>query len=513
MVDISEVRKKENSENNHSKKLDIFMIVILVILIFLLQLFGIYGRTTFMTDFTHMFEGGYRIMIGQIPYQDFYTPIGPVSFAFLGLFYFIFGPSIFSSMLHSFFLIIVLVIPFYFIVRKEFNVFLASIFSLFFYISYMGFSFHTLYNYTTYFFLFLNIFLIIFYIKKEHLPTYVYFVSAILGALDFYSKQDTGALHIILLFIFFIINYPKDWKRVIFTYLIPALLFLIGTYLFLSTLGGFNYWFNLGQPQNKPVLSKFFEPEKIVFITSSWHFYVGIILVFLILFRKIKDDYKKKIASLFLVIAISNIVSNVLSGSTRQLSVMGLPILIFFMYILMKDFINEFSLKNKTLFSTILILILIVNINPFPTYGLIILNFLNPNVERIDQGCFKGYPITKDAAEGLKEIRDLIDKYPNFISLTEDGFLYCDYNKEPPKKIPLLFQEGIHFHLQDIDYIANQILESNPQIIFIQDYHGNDHPDTKDKFINIFKSQGYKKTQIINKTSTYEAPITVLIRD
>ncbi len=512
MFIFEETKKEENFKNSRSKKIDILMIAILVSIILDIQLLGIYGRTTFMTDFTHMFEGGYRIMLGQIPYQDFFSPIGPVSFAFLGLFYLVFGPDILASMLHSFFLVITLTIPFYFIVRKEFSIFFSFIFSLFFYISFIGLSFHPLYNYTTYFFLFLNIFLILYHIKKDSLPMYVYILSAILGTLDFYTKQDTGGIHLFLLFLYFAVNYRKYWKKILCFYLIPSAMFVLGTFLILSNFEGFLYWYNYGQPPHATNFSKFFEPEKIVFITSSWHFYVGIIFIFLLLFGKIKNNYKKKIISLFLVIAISHIVSNTLSGSTRQLSVMGLPILIFFICLLLKDSVKELNPRNRSLFNIAIILFLIVNVNPFPTYGLIAMNYLNPNLTRINQGCFSGYLITKEAANGLQEIRSLIKEYPDFISITEDGFLYCDYKKEPPKKIPLCFREGTHFYMQDINYIAAQILSNNPQIILIQNHHGHENPDTNNKFFEIFKFNGYEERQIINKTSTSEAPIHIFIK-
>ena len=284
---------------------------------------------------------------------------------------------------------------------------------------------------------------------------------------------------------------------------------MVGTFLSLSLLEGFPYWFNLGQPPHNPRMTKFFEPSKIVFITSSWHFYLGILFVFLILFNKIKNPYKKKLISLFLIIAITQIVSNILSGSTRQLSVMGTPVLIFFVYLLIKDHIPELRDKYKLLLGTILVLLLMVNVNPFPTYGLITLNYMNPKISRVQEGCVAGIPMHKDSFEGLQEIREIIKKNPNFISLTEYTFLYCDYNIKPPRKIPMTFREGIHFYMEDFDDIINTIISNNPDIILIQNVHGHDvsiHQLT----INTFISKGYKEMKIIEKTETPDAPITIL---
>ena len=493
-----------------SSKADLWAIIILIILILDLQFFGMFGRTTFIRDWTIIFEGAYRINLGQIPFQDFYIPIGPVVFIMQSFFNLFLGINIYSMIIHSFILSITLSLIFYYFVRKEFKPLTSFVFAFFFYLSFSGLSFHPFYNYTTYFFLFLNLFLILYYIKKDTLPIHVYILSAILVILDFYTKQDTGALHLVLIFIYFIINYRKDWKKIIFVYLLLSMILLAGAFLALSTLEGFPYWFNLGQPPHNPNIQKFFDPYKIVFITSSWHFYIALLFIFLALFTKINTN-NKRIMSLFIVLAITHLISNTLSGSTRQLSVMGLPLLIFFIYILIKSYIKNLQKNHKISMFLILLLILIVNVNPIPTYGLITLNYLNPNITHIQEGCLKGMPIEKQHLEGLKELREII-KDKNFISLTEYNFLYCDYNIKPPTEIPLVFREGIHFYLQDIIPIANKIIEQNQDIILIQNYHGHDHPDTHDKFINLFKEAGYKEIRVIEKTPSV-GPIIVLEKE
>jgi len=501
---------KNQTKNQIPKKskADLWAIVILIILILDLQFFGMFGRTTFIRDWTIVFEGAYRVSLGQIPFQDFFIPIGPVVFYMQTFFNLIFGTNILSMIIHSFILSITLSLIFYYFARKEFKPLTSFVFAFFLYLSFSGLSFHPFYNYTTYFFLFLNIFLILYHIKKESLPTYIYLLSAILGVLDFYTKQDTGALHLTLIFAYFIFNYRKDWKKIILAYLLPSIILLAGTFLALSTLSGFPYWFNLGQPPHNPNIQKFFDPLKIVQITSSWHLYIAILFIFFVLFTKINTD-KKRIMSLFIVLALTHLISNTLSGSTRQLSVIGLPILIFFIYLLIKPYIKNLQKNHKIPMFLILLFILLMNVNPIPTYGLITLNYLNPNITHVQEGCLKGMPIEKQHLEGLQELREIIKQNPNFISLTEYNFLYCDYNIQPPTQIPLVFREGIHFYLQDIEPIANTILKQNPPLILIQNYHGHNHPDTHEKFINLFKEAGYKEIRVIDKTPSV-GPITVL---
>jgi len=502
------MKKVDKKVNKKIRRINFLVIIILIFLILDLHFYGGFGRTTFMRDWTYVFEGGYRISSGQLPFQDFYIPMGPVVFLMQGFFNLIFGANVLSMLLHSFLLSIILSVIFYYLARKEFGIFISFIFSLFLYISFQGLAFHPSYNYSTYFFLLLNIFLIYYYSNKESLPKYVYLLSALLGTLDFYTKQDTGALHLFLLLIYFSFNYKKDWKKILLFYLIPSVIFMAGTFLSLSLLEGFPYWYNLGQLPHNPNFSKFFSPVKIVMITTSWHFYLGILFVYLILFTKI-EPYKKRIMSLFVILAISNIISNTLSGSTRQLSVISFPIMIFFLYILTKDFFKNSLKKYKIPLIYLLIFILFLNSNPIPTYGLITLNYLNPEISRIQEGCATGVPMYRGHLEGLQEIRDIIKINPDFVSLTEYSFLYCDYGIEPPKEVPMTYREGIHFYMQDFEKIINTIVSNNPDIILVQNTHGHDisiHQKTIDELI----LKGYKNIKVIEKTATPNAPITIL---
>ena len=133
-------------------KADFLILLILIFLIFDIHFYGSFGRTTFMRDWTYIFEGGHRISLAQLPFQDFFIPMGPIVFLMQGFFNLIFGTNIISMLLHSFFLSVTLSIIFYYVVKKEFGIFMGFIFSLFFYISFQGLAFHPSYNYSTYFF-------------------------------------------------------------------------------------------------------------------------------------------------------------------------------------------------------------------------------------------------------------------------------------------------------------------------------------------------------------------------
>ena len=503
------IKKEDSSKKDKLSKLDFLIILILFFIIIDIHSFGFFGRTTFPQDSAIIFEGSQRISEGQIPYKDFTIVMGPVVFLMQSFFNLFFGTTFFSMFTHSLFLSLVICFIFYYSAIKEFNIFISLIFSIFFYISFQGLAFHPFYNHTTYFFLFLNIFLLLVYINKE-LPTYVFILSSILASLTFYTKQDIGSLHILLIFCYFIFNYKKQWKYIIL-YLVTIAFLVGGIYLLLAKTTDFEYWFNLGQYPHNSRLSNLLNPIKILEILSSWEFYISLIFLFLILFKK--NNKHKSIMSLFLVISISSIINKALTGVTRQVSVITTIILIFFIFLIIKEEFNRLYKNNKILTSLILILILLLAVNPLPTYGLIVYNYFSNSISHIDEGCYKGAPILKEDLEGLNEIKRIIESNnKSFISITHYSFLYCDYEIEPPENLPAWFDEGNSFYKLNLPSIINAIIRYNPKIILVQESHNNEDPNFNEKLINIFISKGYKIEKVIEQKAT-QKPITILIKN
>ena len=298
------------------------------------------------------------------------------------------------------------------------------------------------------------------------MPTYVFILSSILASLTFYTKQDIGSLHILLIFCYFIFNYKKQWKYIIL-YLVTIAFLVGGIYLLLAKTTDFEYWFNLGQYPHNSRLSNLLNPIKILEILSSWEFYISLIFLFLILFKK--NNKHKSIMSLFLVISISSIINKALTGVTRQVSVITTIILIFFIFLIIKEEFNRLYKNNKILTSLILILILLLAVNPLPTYGLIVYNYFSNSISHIDEGCYKGAPILKEDLEGLNEIKRIIESNnKSFISITHYSFLYCDYEIEPPENLPAWFDERNSFYKLNLPSIINAIIRYNPKIILVQ---------------------------------------------
>ncbi|VVB78740.1 Uncharacterised protein [uncultured archaeon] len=494
-----------------SKKVNLAVLIVLGLIILSLQFYGMFGRTTRMRDFSVTFEGGYRVFpFHQIPYQDFFIPFGPNLFYTQAFFNFLFGTSAFSIIIHAFVLAFILSGTFYFIVKKEMNIILSLIFAVFLYLSFNGLTFYAHYNEDVYFFFLLNILLLLNYYKKDSLPKYVYLLSALFCFFTFYFKQDLGILQILFISIYLFYNYKKEWKLTLFYFAIPFIIIFAISYLAFMNIQGFTYWFNLGQPPHESRISSFFDPTNIMIVLESWKFYLGLLFIGVLFFKKNSEE-TKKLLSLFILLAIITIAINITSGPHRQTSIQAVPIMVFIIYLLIKDYLNKNI--NQLIFGFIIVLLLLVLVDPFPTYGYIALTYLNKDTAWIKNGCYSGVPITKGALDGVLRIHEIIDENnKSFVSITEYSFLYCDYNLNPPKKVPIWWDEGISFFKQNIPELLDAITDSNPKIILYQDPHGHTDPKTNDLFMQGFYSKGYKTIEIINNTSS-TVPIYVLSKD
>lgn len=504
---------KDNIKKDKTSKLDKYILAILAIIILDLELFGIFGIVNPFRDYVIIFEGGYRVLLGQIQYLDFYFPTGPMVFFVQAFFQFIFGSNILAMAAQSFFLAIILCSLFYFIVKNDFGWILSFIFALFFYFSFNGLTFQPWYDHLAYFFFFLNIFLLMKYYKRISLPREVYFLSALLVTLSFYSKQDVGLLQVVFLLIYFLLNYSKEYKLIIKYYLISLILMIGGIYFVFNIFTDISYWFNLGQYPHSPRISHFFITIKLFNIITSWKLYISLFLIYKVLLNKIfnRNFNSTKLMCLFIIVAITPLITQVTSRSYIQTLVTGIPLLLFILYLLIKDNIKKLTNKYKFVFGLIIIILLLLTINPFQIYGRTMLDYVDSDLGRIEEGCYSGAILTNSALEGLNTIRKTIEENENdFISFTEYQFLYCDYNVTPPKNFPLNFDEGVIFFKQDVSGILDVVNSSSPKVILLQDPHVNENPNLNNEFEELFYEWGYIKIEIVKAMA--ESDISIFVK-
>jgi len=75
----------------------------IIICFALVNLFFFQRHFLLFRDYSILWEGAYRVSLGQIPFTDFGTPVGPVSFLIPALFFKLFSPSWFVMQLSQMF--------------------------------------------------------------------------------------------------------------------------------------------------------------------------------------------------------------------------------------------------------------------------------------------------------------------------------------------------------------------------------------------------------------------------
>lgn len=249
-------------------------------------------------------EGAYRISNGQLPFRDFGAPIGGVYWMVPALFFKIFGAQMLSLIKAQVFLNIISGLSFrYILKRMEIDARARFIALIVFILSFSFINFWPWYNHTV---IVYELVALAFLLKHIYNSTGKFSLLSVLGAalfsiLSFLTKQDAGALTILIcgFLLLYTAGVEKKWIPIV-TYVGGLGIFLM-LYLFVTDASSFQYWFNLGQaPHSSRVhIIDFFEE---FFGGSHWiKFYL---LLIVILSLSYLQDWKKNIADKKIVIPI-----------------------------------------------------------------------------------------------------------------------------------------------------------------------------------------------------------------
>lgn len=490
--------------------------IIIFISITLLTYLGIYG-TPFFRDFVIIFDGGYRIFQGIHPFVDFSLFPIPIPFYLQAFFNFIFGPNLIAMGAYSIFLSSILSIIFYFFSKRHFSVSLSIILSILFHYSFIGVYSFPWYNQVAFFFFLLNFFYIYHSTIKEIKLEKIFLFSSIFTLFTLFSKMDLGLIHLSLVFLYLILFYYKDRKKIFFKFVLPTggIFILITFFINIISVKGFGFSKNL-------IFSRF--TQIINFITLdnlvySFSLYFLIALCYLV-FSNIQQIRKLsvnsiKILTLIFILNIFILFSLILAGLPIQTKLLALPLTFLLSYVFIKNsYVKEGVRINKKIAkSFFIIIILFLLISQFslisnsqseffksPSKQLHYVFSKNIGYEREDFGCYKGILHEPEAYQDLLKIREqIISHGKDFIVLGEYTFLYCDYNINPPSNFPLWFHEGVTFDMDNFENIKNQIIEEKPNLIIEQIIMSKIRREDFGKYLI---EKGYKKI------GTFEAELS-----
>ncbi|RKX70725.1 hypothetical protein DRP53_04000 [candidate division WOR-3 bacterium] len=149
-------------------------------------------RGFFACDQSIVFDGGYRLLRGQIPYRDFCLPFGPVVLWIQAAFFIIFGVNYFAYLLHAAISNLVFTMVSFSLLRRacrdDLAVTVGTLLSSIFFYPQFGTPW---FEQTGFFFSLLSLYLL----WDDRFP----FVAGLFQSLSILSKQNAGLLMLILL--------------------------------------------------------------------------------------------------------------------------------------------------------------------------------------------------------------------------------------------------------------------------------------------------------------------------
>lgn len=352
------------------------------------------GRILPLIDYSYQIENAYRILVGQIPYKDFFLVLPPGTYLYMALIMKIFG---FSNIFQTIFLMIssiIIVFTTYFILKciskkQPINKFLLLPLIV------SGYSIYPFASYDISATLFMLLgWTMIWYIYKKNNNLTIYLLTGLIISIPSFFKQNTGLIY--SLFSFILIFYEaysskeNKWKKILFLttgIAVPYLIFSI--YLSLNhsfqdfIFQIFVFPSRIRSPiiSFKKILIDFF--EKINFIH-----YISFFLIYIICMSK-KIINKNKEILIILILLISTILFPILYSfwisiyknskeflyifsyvSKYYLSIWYLIISILTFYILKNFFSKNINIRNKIFYIIFSIEIIIICLSSFLSQGI-----------------------------------------------------------------------------------------------------------------------------------------------
>lgn len=465
--------------------------------------FVLFRAKYFFLDFAITFEGGHRIQMGQVPYKDFFLPVGPVTFYVQALFNLIFGTNLVAMAVHGAVLPLILAITFYLVTRGRAPRPLRALLAVA-----MPFSlniYHPWYNQEAFFFLTLNVLLLLPRLDASRMPLASFLSSALLTGLAYFSKQDIGVLHFLSLSLFFFLWGGSGWRKVTGCYVLPVLLGCALVPGIWTSYANFYHLFNLGFPPHLSRFSRLLTLPLQYFL--QYQLYLAALFAFVLMKRGLPPDLRKR-CYLALVLSVIPLVIFKTSGLPNQTLSQFVPVLLFFIYELVRRTWRWNGERFESLsFVVTALLIAITILRPLNLIGAL-RDTGQEGYTRIAEGSFKGCPLRDTSYSGLLEIRRILRANGgSFLNFSEYQFLYADLNVEPPRGFPLWFHPDITIFPADVPAFREKALALRPKIILFQRVHGE--PEFYRSELAFFLAHRY---QVIFRTigPSHNRPIEVL---
>ncbi len=430
----------------------------------------------FFRDYSIIFDGGLRISAGQVPYRDFYLPIGPMVLYLQAFFNWVIGAGTNSLLLHASVLNSIVLSCFFLYAQKHINLIPALGLTFIFHFFYYGATVNPWYNHTALFFYILAQLLLLNECEKEFRLSWLTLIMlGFLSTLSLFSKQDIGALGIAFIgsqIVFFSVN---RWRDLII-FIVTIVIFTSLIVVIYQQVSDFGYWFNYGQPPHSSRIHRLSGlVGKYMIRDVRWHILVIVPVLFLLL----KDFRQNTWMHLYLTLGFAgfSLIIFHTSGQSRWTAYFALPFVGVFLIRLLienKNFILAEKHKNTVIYLICWILlaycypIALKNISPVG------LN-LNKSYHPLQNSSYQGMLFQSEVLAGIEKIKaELQNKKSSddsewLLNMSSYTFLYQDFGVVPPVGTHLWYHFDVTTFEEDYRRFKERLREKPFEYILLQE--------------------------------------------
>jgi len=464
----------------------------IVICFALVNLFFFQRHFLLFRDYSILWEGAYRVSLGQIPFTDFGMPVGPISFLIPALFFKLFSPSWFVMQLSQMFENAILLFLAYQLLKRlqftQVNINKAIACFSFLYLVFLS---HPWYN-SGAFLCFLASMVLLLSTSYWSLMA-----AGFMGGICFLAKQDYGVMNLCLGSLVILLTQARQSgpdRKITFQFsalrhlqlikpIIGAgILFLaffalpIVAFIYSVDSAQFLYWFNYGQPPHeiRRVHIRHFADHGNLFLPACIAFYFA--------YRTVRMDLL--FAGLFFICAFT--VS----------SMSGLDYTAFFFFLFLPLLVQtamDKQLVQKGWLSALLVLAVLTCV-AFPAkymYRLVQttvlakaepFSFRHVYVTRPVQAYPESMPYFKnvmgsnDSIVMIEKLQEIAKANPDVslkvLNISELTPIYAELGSTPPLHYPLWYHTKISLFPKEIKLIDQDIDDNKFDVILLQDAHG-----------------------------------------
>ena len=290
--------------SNKNNILSWLELLIIVLCAFLPIFFKLYYRINIFLSW----EGAYRLYLGQVPFRDFGIPMGFGYWIIPAIFFKLFGPYMATLVKAQIFIHVVSGVTFRAILKLfDIDAFKRFVSVIVYCLTFMIGNLWPWYNHTVIVYELVGLYFLLYFILKpeQKYSIVALFVSCFFLFLSFFTKQDAGALGILVAggLIGYTSIIGRTFKPVGYFIGFMAVITMACILPFIPY--DFLYWFNYGQlPHNSRISLHDF--ISVIFGESRWEkFYLLVIAILLYIeFKKDREFYKQKKEMLFILLTL-----------------------------------------------------------------------------------------------------------------------------------------------------------------------------------------------------------------